>query len=156
MDVFESSEKNRGRLENRYVALYRKPLWVPPQWKGIQRVVHVRRCGNRPKTGAFGQGHYFITSLDTNDAAMIAQGIRGHWQIENGLHYVKDVNFGEDRCRINVGQAVEVQSMLINIAINIYRGLGFRSIKKGTIYYANKVKELSELLHADRITNFKN
>jgi hypothetical protein len=53
---------------------------------------------------------------------------RGHWQIENGLHYVKDVTLGEDRSLVHLGNGPSVLSMLRDASINILRRAGLRTI----------------------------
>lgn len=154
IQIYIEEQKNRGRQESRHVELYYNIDGISPDWLNLKAIVYVRRSGYRKDAGHYDQEHFYITSLATTDAKLIAQGIRGHWSIENCLHYVKDVHFKEDTCGFFVGQAVEVQSVLQNIAINIYRSLGFKSIKKATIRFANKVKELDELLCSNHISNF--
>jgi predicted transposase YbfD/YdcC len=53
---------------------------------------------------------------------------RGHWRIENGLHWVRDVVFGEDRCRIRSGQAPRVCATLRNLALGLLRRAGVTAI----------------------------
>ena len=48
-----------------------------------------------------------MTDLATTDAAIYGKGIRGHWKIENSLHWVKDVIHGEDKNAIRKGNRVE-------------------------------------------------
>ncbi len=156
VDTYTEEEKSRGRTERRHVELYHSIKGISPDWLKLKALVYVRRSGYRKDTGHYEQEHFYITSLDTKNAKLIAGGIRGHWSIENCLHYVKDVHFKEDACGFYVGQAVEIQSLLQNIAINIYRSLGFKSIKRATIRFANKVKELDELLCSKHIIDLKN
>jgi hypothetical protein len=49
--------------------------------------------------------------------AWLADLIRGHWSIENGLHYVRDVTFAEDASRVRTGTAPQVMACLRNLAI---------------------------------------
>lgn len=66
-------------------------------------MIRVQRQGmhdGKPYT----QCSYYITSLATT-ARQFAQAIRGHWGIENRLHWVKDVVLGEDECRLKLAQA---------------------------------------------------
>jgi predicted transposase YbfD/YdcC len=62
------------------------------------------------------------------NAVTFAQGIRGHWGIENRLHWVKDVVFDEDRSSIHTGQAPANLSLLRAIALNVLRRSGYSSI----------------------------
>jgi predicted transposase YbfD/YdcC len=49
--------------------------------------------------------------------------VRGHWGIENKLHYVKDETLGEDRCRVRTGSSPEVLSLLRNVAVYLLDGV---------------------------------
>ena len=64
---------------------------------------------------------YFITSLtrDRADAGRLAELIRGHWKIENRLHYVRDVAMGEDACRVRTGSSPQVLAALRNSALHL-------------------------------------
>ena len=86
--------------------------------------------------------YYYISSLNIDDAEQFGIGIRGHWAIENRLHWVKDVIQHEDNSRIRKGNGIETLSLLKNAAINICREIGFDSIKAASIYFASNVKEL--------------
>lgn len=69
---------------------------------------------------------YGITSLPSRraDAARLLKLQRGHWGIENGLHYVRDVVLGEDACRVRSGTAPQVLSALRNVAVRMARSVG--------------------------------
>lgn len=75
----------------------------------------------------------------------MAQGIRGHWGIENRLHWVKDMIFNEDRNKIRCPKIAANLSLMFNFALNLMRDLGFDSIKFATEHFANRVKELYNL-----------
>lgn len=62
----------------------------------------------------------FLTSLAT-DGARFAQAVRQHWGVENSLHWVLDVSFDEDACRIRKDQGAQAFSMLRHIALNLLR-----------------------------------
>jgi len=53
---------------------------------------------------------------------------RGHWSIENRLHWVRDVTFDEDRCRVRTGHAAQMLACLRNLAISLLRLAGARNI----------------------------
>jgi predicted transposase YbfD/YdcC len=62
-----------------------------------------------------------ITSLTETkaNAARLLEFARNHWQIENGLHYVRDVTLGEDACRVRSGSAPQVLAALRNAVIHL-------------------------------------
>lgn len=86
----------------------------------IQRVVHEKdRKTHQLETTA--EMEYAITSLGRGraDATALMGRWRVHWHIENGLHWVRDVTFGEDDSQIHKGQAPEVFTLLRNAAVSL-------------------------------------
>ena len=73
---------------------------------------------------------YGITSLPVSvaDAARLLALKRNHWQIENGLHYVKDMTLREDASRVRVGQGPNVLALVRDTALNLLRATGCRMI----------------------------
>jgi predicted transposase YbfD/YdcC len=73
---------------------------------------------------------YGITSLTAQqaDPARLLELSRAHWTIENRLHWVRDVTFDEDRCRIRKGTGARVMASLRNLAISLLRMAGARYI----------------------------
>lgn len=83
---------------------------------------------------------YFITSLPPAraDAATLLRYQRGHWQIENGLHYVRDVAFDEDRSTVRSGAAPQVMAACRNLAIALLRRSGLSTIAAGLRTFAGR------------------
>jgi predicted transposase YbfD/YdcC len=77
---------------------------------------------------------YAITDLDHQQIRPdeIADIIRGHWHIENRLHWVRDVTFGEDHSQIRTGHGPAVMATLRNLAISIHRRHGATNIAAAT------------------------
>jgi predicted transposase YbfD/YdcC len=69
---------------------------------------------------------YAVTSLTHAQAspARLADLIRGHWAIENGLHYVRDVTFVEDASQVRAGTGPQVMACLRNLAVGVLRRSG--------------------------------
>ena len=63
---------------------------------------------------------YYIASADL-DAANAAEAVRGHWSIENGLHWVIDVGFGEDQSRLRKGSGAKNMAVVRHFALNLVR-----------------------------------
>ncbi len=62
---------------------------------------------------------YVLTSL--TDAATFGRAVRGHWGIENGLHWVLDMAFREDECRVRAGNGAENFVVLRQIVVNLLK-----------------------------------
>ena len=73
---------------------------------------------------------YGLTSLTPQqaDPARLLSLSRGHWSIENRLHYVRDVTFDEDRSTVRRGRGAQVMASLRNLAISLLRMAGARYI----------------------------
>lgn len=73
---------------------------------------------------------YGITSLSREKAgaAKLLGLSRGHWGIENGLHYTRDATPGEDRCRVRKGNSPRVLASLRNVAVYLLRGMDTPSV----------------------------
>lgn len=67
---------------------------------------------------------------------MLARWIRGHWSIENRLHWVRDVSFDEDRATARSGHAPQVMSALRNLAITALRLSGVTNIAAALRHHA--------------------
>ncbi len=137
LDTFETHEKNRGRIENRKFSVYRRPGEVDVDWADIKYVIYCHRSGIR-KNKSYQTDSYYISSREAS-AADFATGIRGHWYIENKLHWVKDVNFEEDNSLIKTISAASNLSLLKSIAMNLYRINGFQSMKTASTFFTNKI-----------------
>jgi len=143
-DVCQTVEKSRGRLEIRQVEVFDPPSDIPKGWAEISRVIRVRRIFETPKKKHTSIS-YYISSICSDSAEFFSQGIRGHWHVENRLHYVKDVVMNEDDSGIRNANAAANMSVFRNIAINIFRGNGFDSVKGASIFFAANIRKLYNL-----------
>lgn len=150
LDYSKTTEKNNGRLEIREAYLYDNIWGVDKDWIDINRIIKIIRSGTR-NGKPYEEQHYYISSLFIQKAEEVAKIIRGHWGIENGLHYVKDVNMNEDKSRLKGESAAENLSVIKNIAINIYRHNGLKSIKYATQRYTNRITEQIQLIRNTHI-----
>ena len=72
---------------------------------------------------------------------------RGHWQIENRLHYVRDVTMGEEACRVRSGQAPRVLAALRNTTLNVLRLADVTNIAEALRAFAqNPYRALGQLI----------
>jgi len=118
-------------------------------WPAACQVLkRTRRC-THSKTGQTSEHvTYAVTSLSPNQAAPkhLAALWRNHWTIENKLHYVRDVTFGEDRCQMHMGHAPHALATLRNAVLNCLRHQGWLHIPKALRHYAASVPKLLSLL----------
>lgn len=93
---------------------------------------------------------YGITSLSVEraDPARLLNLSRGHWSIENRLHWVRDVTFDEDRSQIRTKAGPRVMATLRNLAISLFRLSNQTNIAKATRRCARKPERALELLGA--------
>jgi predicted transposase YbfD/YdcC len=123
-DYFTETDGDHGRIETRR-------LWVfwevhllgdlADPWPGLRSLIVVERT--REVNGKVSvELHYYISSLDGRTRAKrMARYIRGHWSVENNLHWQLDVSFREDQRRIRKGHGAENFSRLCRIALNLLK-----------------------------------
>ena len=113
--------KDHGRLEIREYAVCADIEWLRDRhpWSGLNAIVMVRsRREFAGKTEI--ETRFYITSL-TPDAPTIATAIRQHWGVENGLHWVMDMVFRDDECRIRKKNAPANFATVKHMASNVLR-----------------------------------
>lgn len=111
------------------------PGW--PEFTGIAQVAQLRRTVTRNAKKTV-EVVYLITSATHHVAppAVLATWIKGHWCIENRLHWVRDVTFDEDRSQVRSGRAPHVMATLRNTAISILRLKGWNNIATALRHHA--------------------
>ncbi|MGC6031702.1 ISAs1 family transposase [Enterobacter kobei] len=124
LESFVTEEKNHGRKETRLHVVSDIPnelIDYTFAWKDLKRIgmaVSFRSEINDDKKEPEMQVRYYISSADLS-AEKFASAMRGHWSIENKLHWRLDVAMNEDDCRIRRGDAAELFSGIRHIAVNI-------------------------------------
>ncbi len=116
-EVLESVERGHGRIETRRYRTLGDLSGVPRSavWKGLNMLGMVEsRCERDGKVST--ECRFYIGSIGT-DAACFARAARGHWGIENDLHWSLDVAFREDESRLRDPQARENFAVLRHIAL---------------------------------------
>jgi predicted transposase YbfD/YdcC len=118
-DTFATKETGHGRHEERlYTVLYDPGgLSTKREWRGltsIVRVVRRRRQGDEESQ----EEAYYISSSEAA-AEVLSRGIRLHWGIENGCHWVLDVVFREDHSRTRHGHAAENLAWLRKMVLSL-------------------------------------
>lgn len=118
-DFVETVDADHGRIETRryWITSDVECLGAKTSWPGLQSV---GMAESRFEVGdpVSVETRYFLTSLPC-EAQGFAQAVRGHWGIENSLHWVLDVSFGEDACRIRKGDGPQNLAVLRHMAMNL-------------------------------------
>jgi predicted transposase YbfD/YdcC len=123
-DTYETVGKGHGRIETRqcWTISDAKSLGYIrglSEWKSLNTVAMVR-AERRTGDSVSAESRYYISSLD-GDAQRLLSAVRGHWGIENSLHWVLDIAFREDDSRVRVGHAPENLAVIRHIALNLLK-----------------------------------
>lgn len=116
-------EKGHGRTETRetFVAPATPEMVAPGAWLGLASIVMViRHCLDHTTGKTSDEVRYFISSLPAR-VKRLAGAVRRHWGIENGLHWVLDVAFNEDRMRQRDRNGIENLALLNRLAVSLLR-----------------------------------
>lgn len=120
--TYQTVEKGHGRVEIRRYWTISDPeflTWLDPKnkWAGLRSIgrVEAQRIIDDDVTSEI---RYYISSL-AGDAAQFGRAVRTHWQIENCVHWVLDISFREDDCRIRTGSGPQNMAVLRHIALNL-------------------------------------
>lgn len=120
-DFLETVEKDHGRIETRRYWISEEIGWFQDRslWEGLRSfgMVESQRDINGVVTR---EVRFFLSSLEA-DAKNFARAVRGHWAVENSLHWSLDVCFAEDACRIRAGYASENMAILRHITLNVLK-----------------------------------
>ncbi|NEP28305.1 MAG: ISAs1 family transposase [Moorea sp. SIO3I6] len=146
-----SREKRSDRLTTRTVSVFDDLRGISDEWIGLACLVKVERIGTRAGK-PYQQLAYYISSKCL-DAAQFAQGIRGHWGIENRLHWVKDVVLDEDSSRIQFGNAPANLSMIRSLVIAILRYHGYSSITTALRSIAHDLEKILLLIGTQKVVS---
>ncbi len=114
-------DKGHGRIETRVVETMPVPALVRNQelWKDLKSLARVTRTYHE-KGDEKSEVRYFISSA-ASKPKLIGQAVRGHWGVENGLHWTLDMYFGEDRQRARAGNAAENMALLRRWVLSLLR-----------------------------------
>lgn len=119
----ESVNGDHGRIEVRRVWATCEVAWMvaaKKEWKGLQSLILIeseRTLGGKTTV----ENRHYISSHGKLDAERLGELVRGHWSVENNLHWVLDVTFNEDRCRIRQGYAAQNLALLRKLALTLFK-----------------------------------
>ncbi len=118
---FSKTERNRNRIETRHCTVIEAPQAMRdeynwPELRSLCRIISERFIDGKKSC----ETRYYLSSLEP-DASRYNDIVRAHWGVENPLHWVLDVAFNEDGCRIREKNGAENFSVLRRIALNLLR-----------------------------------
>jgi len=115
----ETADKGHGRNEVRRVWVERDVAWLAQSdaWPGLRSLILVE--SERTRRGETSCERRAYISSCNEPAAVLAAKVRGHWHVENKLHWVLDVTFGEDHARISRKHGAESMAVMRKLAMNL-------------------------------------
>lgn len=147
-------DRHRGRTELRTIQVTcAMNDFLAPNWPLISQVARLTRTVTVRKTGkTTTEVVYLITDLTPIQATprRLLDLDRGHWSIENGLHYVRDVSFGEDHSRLRSGSTPQLMAALRNLAITLIHRNGSSQIAASRRHFSSHPREAFSLLLLQR------
>lgn len=117
----ETVDGDHGRIETRTYTAFHDVAWLQErhQWPGLRGFIMVestREISNKLER----ETRFYITSLLWL-ATQLAPVVRGHWAIENSLHWILDMIFRDDECRISINHAPANFTTIKHMALNLIR-----------------------------------
>jgi predicted transposase YbfD/YdcC len=116
-------------------------------WPGLKQVCRLERTTTRRGKQTV-ELQFAITSVARSraDAAILLARWRNHWGIENQLHWVRDVTFGEDQCQVKTGHAPQNLAAFRNAAVSLLRLEGYQEIAATLRDFAYQPRKLLRFL----------
>jgi predicted transposase YbfD/YdcC len=134
---------DHGRRARRTIKVALVPAWI--EFDGAAQVAQLRRTVTRNGKKTV-EVVYLITSDRNADPATLAAWVRGHWEIENRLHWVRDVTYQEDKSLVRTGNAPQVMASLRSLAISLLRIDGHANIAAANRHHARDPQRTLKLL----------
>lgn len=121
--------KGHGRIEKRNISVSHDLEGIPefPGLRTLIRVESERQILHPTFIEVSNEIRYYVTSL-VETASELGERIRGYWGVENKVHHVRDVTQGEDASRIRTPPLVQIWAIARNLALNLYRDMGFENM----------------------------
>jgi predicted transposase YbfD/YdcC len=127
LETIVDVDKGHGRIEQRTVTVAHEVGWLDGERRfpgelrlpDITTLVRVASRAELKDRGRF-ETRFYVSSA-TLSAAHAAAAVRSHWAIENSLHWVLDVTFGDDQSRLRTGHGAKNMAIVRHFAINLVR-----------------------------------
>lgn len=149
IDTAHDEQYTRGRSIETEITLIHDPdvcgYITSLGWRDVACVGRIRRTGTRIVHGvctSVDETVYFFSSREDLTAREAVRIIRGHWKIENNLHWQKDHTYDEDHQTVRLGNAPQMMSMLRSMAISLFKLFDFASVTDAVTNF-----RMSSVLH---------
>lgn len=146
----ETWDKAHGRLEHRQITCSPElNEWFASRWLGVAQVFRLERTTTLLKTGEVRlQIIYGISNLSLSQAPAprMLELNRGHWGIENRLHWRRDVTLGEDTCQTRTGAAPGILACLNSAILSLMDRLGVRNVPRQARFFDAHVDQAIQAL----------
>jgi predicted transposase YbfD/YdcC len=141
-----AAEKGHGRVERREIRTATGLEWLEGReaWEGLRAIVQYRTFRKVKGKETIQTDQYYLSSGDFS-AEEFLKYIRGHWSIENQLHWMLDIVFREDECRVRTGNAA--------LNLNILRKMALHRLKKMKME-KKRVSAKRRMMHAALDSDF--
>jgi len=143
----ETIDRRRGRIEHRLIKVSQEICaYLQAEWPGVTHVAQLTRTRTEK-----GQTSIEVTYLmcllppELHGPQEVLGLVRGHWAIENSLHYVRDVTFAEDRSHLRTGHAPQLLAACRNLALTLIHRSGSSHIaasRRSFSYHPRKAFDL--------------
>jgi predicted transposase YbfD/YdcC len=119
----QTLEKDHGRIEERICRIYENVSWLNTRHCGwqIKTIVHIKRIRTEIKSKKLMEEDAYYISSKKADACYFMNATRNHWAIENKLHWVLDVNFGEDQQKIYIQNQAKNFAIIVRMAMHLVK-----------------------------------
>jgi predicted transposase YbfD/YdcC len=134
---------DHGRRARRTIKAALAPAWI--EFDGAAQVAQLRRTVTKEGKKTV-EVVYLITSDRDACPAVLAAWVRSHWEIENRLHWVRDVTYQEDNSLVRTGNAPRVMASLRSLAISLLRLDGHVNIAAANRHHARDPQRTLQLL----------
>jgi predicted transposase YbfD/YdcC len=144
-DEYTHKEVDHGRIETRTTQIITDVDWIcsHQDWKKLYCIIRVFCSRINKKTGVKEEAFRYYISSKKGTAKYFNHAIRAHWGIENKLHWMLDVTFGEDNSKKQAENAAQNFSLISKIALNMIRNLPHDLTRGSKVISAKRKRKMA-------------
>ncbi|MFG6324680.1 MAG: ISAs1 family transposase [Lachnospiraceae bacterium] len=158
---YKSVEKEHGSVATREYFITEDVAWYSERekWKKLNAFGMVKKTLERPDGSSMEEERYYICSIE-EDVKLFERAARGHWGVENGLHWQLDFTFKDDKNTSMAKAGAKNLQIMKKIALAVLKlvkesyGLSLKRIRYAiSLNYENEVEKIFSMLNAENIKN---